>query len=264
MNICKFLIKSVLILSAAAGFSLSDSEARALLKKAEDNTAFFGTDFTGSYSVIQTKPGEGSSQTDAIMYRRDSEEKWTILITAPSKERGKGYLQFDGNIWFYDPADRRFTFTSARDKFQNTNANNSDFAPQHYESNYTIKSFSEEKMGKFDCVLFNLEAKSGAKVDYPTLKLWVSTDGLVRWKEDYSLSGQKLRITAIPSYQKINASSGVRMVPAKMVIEDALRFKKIDGKTQYERTTIKISNISFGKVDDSTYSKPFLEMMSIR
>ena len=259
----KIALALIAIAQSASFFALgaNDAEAKTLLQKAQDNTAFYGTDFSGSYVIVQTKPGEGSNQTDAIMYRRDSEEKWVILIQGPAKERGKGYLQFDGNIWFYDPADRRFTFTSARDKFQNTNANNSDFAPQHYASDYDIKAVSEEKLGNFDCAVFELTAKSGVKADYPILKLWVTkNDGLVRKKEDYSLSGQKLRVTAIPSYQKV----GDRMVPAKMVIQDALRGKKIGGKMQYEQTTIKISNVAFVKVDSSTYTKPYLEMMSVR
>ena len=268
MRISKKIVLSFLALSLGfASFALSanDAEAKRLLQSAEDNTAFYGTDFSGSYVIIQTKPGEGENRNDAIMYRRDSEEKWVILIQGPAKERGKGYLQFDGNIWFYDPADRRFTFTSARDKFQNTNANNSDFAPQRYSSGYDIKSVSEEKLGNYDCVVFELEAKAGAKVDYPKLKLWVTkNDGLVRKKEDYSLSGQKLRITVIPSYQKISKDGEIRMVPAKMVIQDSLRGKKINGKIQYERTSIQISNIAFGKQDDSVYTKPYLEMMSIR
>ena len=113
-------------------WSLSDAECETLLKKAEDNTAFYETDFKGSYTVVQNKPGEGQKVTEAVMYRRDKTGTWTILVTGPSSEKGKGYLQFDNNIWFFDPADRRFAFTNSKDKFQNTNANNSDFAPQHY------------------------------------------------------------------------------------------------------------------------------------
>ena len=123
--------------------ALSDAEYEALLKKAEDNTAFYETDFKGSYTVVQNKPGEGQNVTEATMYRRDKNGSWTILVTGPAKEKGKGYLQFDNNIWFFDPADKRFTFTNAKDKFQNTNANNSDFAPQHYARDYAIESAEE-------------------------------------------------------------------------------------------------------------------------
>ena len=249
-------------LQVAALFALSPQEE--LLKKAQENTSFYGTDFKGFYSIVHDRPGEGKRIIEAIMYRRDSEAKWTILITGPAKDRGKGYLQYDGNIWFYDPADRRFTFTSARDKFQDTNANNSDFAPQFYWRDYSIESTQDVMLGKLDCVMFILKAKVSG-VDYPELHLWVTkADGLVRKKEDYSLSGQKLRTTAIPSYQLVKAGNVSHKIPVKMLISDNLRGKKIGGKVQYEKTQITITNITFGKVENTVYTKPYLEMMSER
>lgn len=254
----------VTVFFALPAFSQNNAEYEALLKKAENNTAFYETDFKGSYTVVQNKPGEGQNVTEAIMYRRDKTGAWTILVTGPAKEKGKGYLQFDSNIWFYDPADKRFTFTSAKDKFQNTNANNSDFAPQHYARDYSIESAEEVTLGKMNCVLFTLKAKVDS-VDYPMLKLWITkNDGLVRKKEDYSLSGQKLRTTAIPSYQLVKAGGKSYSIPVSMLIQDNLKGKKISGKVQYEQTQITIRNVEFAKVPDTVYTKPYLEMMSAK
>ena len=254
----------VTVFFALPAFSQDKAEYEALLKKAENNTAFYETDFKGSYTVVQNKPGEGQNVTEAIMYRRDKTGAWTILVTGPAKEKGKGYLQFDSNIWFYDPADKRFTFTSAKDKFQNTNANNSDFAPQHYARDYSIESAEEVTLGKMNCVLFTLKAKVDS-VDYPMLKLWITkNDGFVRKKEDYSLSGQKLRTTAIPSYQLVKAGGKSYSIPVSMLIQDNLKGKKISGKVQYEQTQITIRNVEFAKVPDTVYTKPYLEMMSAK
>ncbi len=259
-----YLLPLITLLFSMPVWSLSNSEYEALLKKAEDNTAFYETDFKGNYTVVQNKPGEGKNVTEAIMYRRDKTGAWTILVTGPAREKGKGYLQFDNNIWFFDPADKRFTFTNAKDKFQNTNANNSDFAPQHYSRDYTIENTEEVMLGKMDCVLFTLKAKVDS-VDYPMLKLWVTkADGLVRKKEDYSLSGQKLRTTAIPSYQLVKAVNKNYSIPVSMLIQDNLKGKKISGKVQYEQTQITIKNVEFSKVSDTVYTKPYLEMMSAK
>lgn len=263
--------KIILVFTAAAAFLFSSfaesipmDKAKELLQKAEDNTAFYGTDFTGSYEVVQDKPGEGRSKTNATIFRRDSESKWTILINSPLKDKGKGYLQTESTIWFYDPADRRFTFSSSKDKFQGTNANTSDFAPQKFVQDYNIKSAERVKLGKFSCVLFNLEASS-KNVDYPILKLWITEDdGLMRMKEDYSLSGQKLRTTAIPSYQLVKGTKSDHKIPINMVIQDNLKGKKIDGKMEYEKTLISISNVILSKQDDAVYTKPYLELMSDR
>ena len=260
----KLTILCALLFGCAAYSQMSKSDATALLQKAENNTCFYNTDMKGDYQIVHDKPGEGRNVISAILYRRDSQRKWTILITGPEKDKGKGYLQFDSNIWFYDPADKRFTFSSARDKFQNTNANTSDFAPQLYVQDYAMESYEEVKLGKFDCVAFTLKATS-KNVAYPELKLWVSKgDGLMRKREDYSLSHQRLRTIAVPSYQKIKGNDNEYSIPVNMVIQDHLRGKKINEKVEYEKTVISISNVVFEPVEDIVYTKPYLETMSVR
>lgn len=256
------ILKILCFVFLSSAIFAESSSYEKLLKLAEENSSFFETDFTGNYTLVNDKPGEGSNITDAIMYRRDKEGKWTILITGPKNEKGKGYLQYDNNIWFYDPEDHCFTFTSARDKFQNTAANNSDFAPQYYCRDYKIEAAEDVTLGKLDCVCFTLVAKV-ENVTYPRLKVWVTKeDGYVRKKEDYSLSGQKLRTTAVPSYQIIKSNENNYAIPVKMLIVDNLRGKKINGKVLYEKTQITITNVVFQNVPDTVYTKPYLEMMS--
>ncbi|MCI5831067.1 MAG: outer membrane lipoprotein-sorting protein [Treponema sp.] len=256
----KLILTFIAAFTSLFAFAISNEE---LLKSAEEQTAFYGRDFKANYSITQEKPGQGMSNTEAIMYRRDDEGKWVILVTGPEKEKGKGYLQYENTIWFYDPVDKRFTFTSAKDKFQGTNANNSDFTPQHYHRDYKIEKVDKVKLGKFDCALFTLKSKTDS-VDYPMLKLWVTSDGLVRKKEDYSLSGQLLRTTAVPSYQKVTEGKRETFVPSKMVISDNLRGMKIGDKMQYERTQITVTNVSFAPQAATVYTKQYLEMMSAK
>lgn len=231
-----------------------------LLKKCDSTTNFIDTDFSAEYTLVQDRPGQGKSITEAIMYRRDRTSNYTILITSPVQDKGKGYLQIDSNVWFYDPVDRKFTFSNKRDKFQNTNANTSDFAPMEFSKNYKITSAIPKKLGAYNCVLFELDAKVDDVV-YPKIKVWVTKDdGLIRKKEDYSLSGQLLRTTAIPSYQLI----GDKSIPVSMLIVDNLKGKKINDKMQYEKTQISIKNVSFTKQKDSVFTKAYFEMMSNR
>lgn len=250
---CLFLFLSFFIFSQT-------KEDYELLKKCDTTTSFIDTDFSAEYTLVQDKPGQSKSVTEAIMYRRDKISNYTILITSPKNDKGKGYLQIESNVWFYDPVDRRFTFSSKRDKFQNTNANTSDFAPMEFSNNYKIVSALPKKLGAYDCVLFELDAKVDDVV-YPKVKVWVTKDdGLIRKKEDYSLSGQLLRTTAIPSYQLI----GTRSIPVSMLIVDNLKGKKINDKMQYEKTQISIKNVSFSKQKDTVFTKAYFEMMSNR
>ena len=161
------------------------------------------------------------------------------------------------NILFKQYNNKNFLYLKGSNIKINSSINNSDLVPFTFAKDYDIKSFSEIKLGKFDCVLYELTAKT-KNVDYSVIKLWVSKDdGLIRKKEDYSLSGQLLRTTAIPSYQKV----GERYVPGGMLVVDNLRGTKIDGKMQYEKTQISISNVTFQKQSNVVYSKQFLQEM---
>jgi len=254
-----FIFISLFVMGMVFAQDISNDDAKKLLEKADLTTNFEGTDFNAYYSLVQEKPGQGTSLTEAKMHRRDSKGWFTILVMKPSNDKGKGYVQFDDVLWFYDPHDNQFTFTSSANKFQNTNVNNGDFAPMHFSRDYKIESARKVKLGSYNCVLFHLKA-TAKNVDYPEIKLWVTEeDGLIRKKEDYSLSGQLLRTTAIPSYQKVSED---RSVPYKMLVVDNLRGKKIDGKMQYEKTQVTVTNVTFETQEDIVYTKNYLEMMA--
>jgi len=81
---------------------------------------------------------------------------------------------------------------------------------------------------------------------------------LLRKSEDYSLSGQLLRTSAIPDYHMV----GSRFVPRQILFVDALRGAVLDGSFRNERTQITISRPSFNRVADSVFSKTFLESIN--
>lgn len=257
----KILFSLVFCFVVFALFSqaLSSSAANELLKKVDATTNFSGLDFKADYSIVQDVPGQGKNIMAATIYRRDSISSYTILMTEPSKDKGKGYLQRDNTIWFFDPADKKFTSTSAKDKFQNTNVTQKDFAPQSFSTDYSIEETKKEKLGALNVVFFYLKAKTN-QAEYPWIKIWVTEDGLLRKKEEFSLSGQLLRSTAIPSYQRVLSKETERYIPVAMLIVDNLRGKLIDGKMDYEKTQVSIKNVSFEKVSDITYTRQFLEL----
>jgi outer membrane lipoprotein-sorting protein len=228
-----------------------------LLKKIDALVAFTDTDVSAEYRIDKRDPGGASSTTVAAMFRRDKTDQFLILILEPVSDKGKGYLKEGDNLWLYDPVSKSFTFTSAKERFQNSSFRNSDFNRFNFSGDYKAVSSTREKLGKFDCTVITLEARND-RVSFPKVRLWASDDGLVRKMEDYSLSGQLMRTTAIPSYQKL----GDRWLPLSMVILDHLKSKSIQGKMEYERTSVTISKPSLKRLPDSTYSKEYLERVS--
>jgi outer membrane lipoprotein-sorting protein len=235
-------------------WAVSDLE---LLKQADGLASYYNIDFSAEYTIVQDKPGQARSTTVAGVFRRDSRETYVIVIMQPAISRGQGYLKQGNTLWFYDPESRRFNTTSSKDRFQNTNASNSDFTRSTLAEDYRIVAGENTVLGRFKCRLLSLEALTNA-VTYPKMKIWISEDGLVRKTEDYSLSGQLLRTSAFPDYYRIDG----RYVPKQILFVDALRGAVIDGKFINEKTQITISKPAFEKVADSVYSKTFLETVN--
>ncbi|QEN09847.1 outer membrane lipoprotein-sorting protein [Oceanispirochaeta crateris] len=237
--------------------NISAVDFKNLLKQADGLVNYPGHDFSGEYTIVQVKPGQTPTTTIAAVFRRDSIETYVILIKEPSINKGQGYLKQKNTLWFFDPESRKFNSTSSSDRFQNTNARNSDFTQSTLALDYDVVSGTEGMLGRYDCWILNLEANND-EVTYPKMKLWISKDGLVRKSEDYSLSGQLLRTTAIPDYYKL----GDVFVPKRILFVDALRGARIDGKFQNEKTQITIDKPSLNDLPDSVFSKSFLESMN--
>ena len=249
-----FVLFFTIIFLTGRLWAISDQD---LLKKVDSLASYIDTDFSAEYTIIQDRPGQALSTTVAGVFRRDSRETYVIIIMQPLISKGQGYLKQGKTLWFYDPESRRFNTTSSADRFQNTNARNSDFTRSTLAEDYKILSGEDAVLGRFNCRVLNLEAVTN-DVTYPKMKVWISEDGLLRKTEDYSLSGQLLRTSAIPDYNRI----GNRFVPKQILFVDALRGAVINGKFVNEKTQISINKPSFNKVADSVFSKTFLETVN--
>lgn len=238
-------------------FLCAQSSAQSLLEEVDRTVTFVDTDISAEYEIVKRDPGGATSTTIATMFRRDRTDQFLILILEPAVDKGKGYLKIDDNLWLYDPVGRSFTFTSAKERFQNSSARNSDFNRSNFSGDYKPQGTYREQLGVFNCTVLELEATNDT-VSFPKVTLWISEDNLIRKMEDYSLSGQLMRTTAIPSYQKV----GNRWLPLKMVILDHLRSRRINNKIEYERTTITISKPSLMDLPDSLFTKEYLERVN--
>jgi len=256
MNRFFFFVFALALLAPFAA-SAQTPDFLKILQHADSLVTFGASDFSGLYTFVQETPGQGTSTKQAMVFRRDKENTYLIVIVKPAEDKGKGYLKSGNNLWFYDPVSRRFTFTSAKDRFQNMNARNSDFTRSNLASDYKITGSVRQKLGRFDCWVLDLDARTD-DIGFPKMRIWISDDGLVRKTEDYSFSGQHLRTTAFPVYQQV----GDRYVPETVVILDELRGTTINGTFVKEKTTYTISRPSVQRLPDETFTKAWLENLS--
>jgi len=232
-------------------------DAGDILRVIDAQVSYPGQDFSAEYTVTQEKPGQGRSVTRAAVFRRDREDKFVILILEPLVDKGKGYLKIGDTLWIYDPVSRRFNVTSAKNRFQNSNARNSDFTSSTLARDYRIVGESREKLGVYDARVYELEALH-EDVTFPFMKIWVDENNLVRKFEDYSLSRQLLRTVAIPTYQRV----GERFVPVHVVMVDALQGRMVDGVFRNERTVIQVAKPTLGNLPDLMFTQAYLERAS--
>jgi len=228
-----------------------------LLKHADSLVTFTDSDFSALYTFVKETPGQGTSTKQAMVFRRDKDNTYLIIVVQPDEDKGKGYLKSGNNLWFYDPVSRRFTFTSAKERFQNLNARNSDFTRSNLAGDYRVVGSQRQKLGRYDCWVLDLEAKTD-DITFPKTRIWIDDQGLVRKTEDYSFSGQHLRTVAFPVYQQV----GTRFVPQTVVIQDELRGATINGAFEKEKTTYTISRPSLQPLPDATFTKAWLEHVS--
>ena len=236
---------SLSLVFLASGFAWGETDA--LLASIDRQESYFGTDFSAEYTILQKKADQGESSTTLAVFRRDSDDKFTLVILKPDADKGKGVLRIGNNLWKYDPVARRFDTSSAKDRFQNSNARFSDFNASTLAKDYSVTLKSAEKLGKLDTTLLSLQARND-EVTFPSSKIWVTADNLIRKREDYSLSGQLLRISLIPTYSKI----GPRSVPNTVVMVDQL---------SGERTVIMVAKPNFDKLGELIFSQAYLEKL---
>ncbi|MFQ3547483.1 MAG: outer membrane lipoprotein-sorting protein, partial [Termitinemataceae bacterium] len=257
VSMLMFFWGSVCILGAQTNSTFDAAKYKNLLVRVDTELTVPDTDVSAEYVIQKRDPGGTSSATRATVFRRDSKNQFLVLILEPVMDKGKGYLKIGDNLWLYDPVGKTFTFTSAKDRFQNSSFRNSDFEPSHLARDYRPVRAAQEKLGVYDCTVLDLEA-AGPEAAYPRMRVWISQDALVRKREEYSLSGALMRTIAIPSYQKV----GNKSLVATMVIVDHLQSKSIGGKIEYEQTTVTITKPSLKALPDTVYTKEYLERVA--
>lgn len=235
----------------------AEEDFQVLLAEVDALVSYPDNDFSAEYTIVHDRPGRGRRVTSAAIFRRDAQEKYVIIVLKPDAQKGQGYLKQGETLWFYDPESRRFNFTSSKERFQNTNARNSDFTRSTLAQDYQVVASERTRLGKYDCWLLELEANNDG-VTYPFMRVWIDQDNLLRKSEDYSLSRQLLRTSAFPDYQTRNGL----YIPRRILFVDHLAGTTVDGKFVSEKTQINIDKVSVELLPNSVFSKTFLENVS--
>lgn len=209
-------------------------------------------------AYLETKEkGKADLAYDAVYFRRDADEKFMILFTAPKSEAGKGYLRIDKNLWMYDPGVGKWERRTERERIGGTTSQRNDFDPDEYATEYTHAYAGLESLGKFAVHHLILTAKDGTDVAFPKVELWVdvATENVLKVQER-ALSDRLMRTIYYPKWEKLYSESK----------KDDVYFPKeiriFDEVEKGNRTQIMISEIDLRPQPANLFTKAWLESKS--
>ena len=227
-----------------------------ILKKIEE-TMEITNDVTAKVMLTQQKVEQGIKIIEMLYYRRDADDSFLIVMTAPEPEKGNGYLRVGDNFWMYRRNTRTFQHINRDESIGGSDAKADDFEKRKltelYEGARDEKGsdlLSEEKLGNIPVYKFELKAKVH-DVDYPKKIYWIKKDDYLPLKEEsYSLSGTLMETAYFLKYATVNN----KYVPVKHMY--------IDEFEKGNKTLVEIANISTKVLDDTIFTKAYLETLS--
>lgn len=221
-----------------------------ILTRIDELGDFENSDFSAEITVVSQKPGEDNSTIVARYFRRDSEEKFTMVLLKPDIQKGQGYFSAGDDLWFYDPESRKFAYSSLKESFQDSDAQNSDFSSSSLAEDYTVSAYESTALGSVSVWSATLTANTN-KVPVAKRKIWIRKDNyLVLKEEHYSVSDRLMRTLFYPKYQSVQG----KFVPSSILIIDNLKTG--------EKTQITFDKPSVSRLPDAVFNKEYLQRVN--
>ena len=236
--------------------TLTQAQADEIIKIVDDRQRNSG-DYKSLVFVKETETKKEPRLFQALVYRRDSDDKFMILFTKPKEEAGKAYLKIDKNLWNFDPGTGKWERRTEREKLAGTNSRRSDFDESRLTEEFTTKYEGSDKLGTYKVHKFKLTAKEGIDVAYPVLNLWVDqVDKNILKREEFSLSGKLMRSSYYPKWQKKYSASkkGDVWIPEEIRIFDELE--------KGNSTIVLIKESDLSKLEVNLFTKAWIESKS--
>ncbi|WP_425441877.1 outer membrane lipoprotein-sorting protein [Stigmatella erecta] len=247
---------AVVFLAAPTALAL-DAEGMKKLLEVIDDRQRNGGDYKSLAYLEQKEKDKADTVREALVYRRDADDKLMLLFTKPKGEAGKGYLRLDKNLWGYDPNVGKWERRTERERIAGTDSRRADFDESRLAEEYTPSYEGEEALGKFKVHKLALQAKPGIDVAYPVIKLWVDTaTSNVLKRQEFALSGRLMRTLYYPKWQKLfSESKGAEVwYPQEIRIYDEVE--------KANSTVILIKSVDLRPLEANIFTKAWLESKS--
>ena len=127
MKTTSLLLWCLLLATPALGAPLATQDAVVQVLKTIDDRQRNSGDYKSLAYLEQKEKDKTDIAREALIYRRDEDEKLMILFTKPKGEAGKGYIRLDKNLWSYDPGTGKWDRRTERERIAGTDSRRADF-----------------------------------------------------------------------------------------------------------------------------------------
>src|SRR5688572_15083189 len=250
------LLALALLPGALSAASLNKAHMVEILKGIDVRVRSSG-DYKALVYIEQKEKDKPDVAREALVYRRDADQKLMILFTKPKTEAGKGYLRVDKNLWFYDPTVGKWERRTDRERIAGTDSRRQDFDQSKLAEEYEPTYEGDEKLGNFNVWVLKLTAKAGVDVAYPIVKLWIDqATGNDLKRQDFALSGRLMRTSYVPKWQKLYSESK----KAELWYRQEIRiFDEID---KANSTLVIVRSVDLNPLPENMFTKAWLESKS--
>jgi outer membrane lipoprotein-sorting protein len=255
-RVLPLLLAALAVLAAAPARAIDQAETDKLVKQVDERQRNSG-DYRAIAYIERKERNRNDTILEATIFRRDATDRLVILFSKPKEEAGKGYLRIDKNLFLYDPTVGKWERRTERERIGGTDSRRNDFDESRLAEEYRATWVATEKLGKFDVQHLELKAKEGVDVAFPVLQLWVdaATGNLLK-QQEFALSGKLMRTSYYPKWNKLMSESKGSEVyfPGEIRIFDEVE--------KGNQTTVVFRSIDLAKLDDSIFTKAWLEARS--
>lgn len=183
MKIKQFTL--IIIFSFAYLIQIFGQTAYEIVKRADDKMKG-----TSSYSVLSMKINRADWNREIKMKAwSKGDEESLIIITAPNREKGTGFLKKGNEMWNWQPTIERVIKmppSMMMQSWMGSDFTNDDLAKQSsIVVDYTHKFIGEETLEGRECKIIELTPKEDAPVVWGKVKMWISKKELLQLKLEF-------------------------------------------------------------------------------
>ena len=234
----------------------SDAEVKAAVKTLDERQRNSG-DYKTNVYIERKEKSKNDVVLEAVVYRRDADDKLMILFNNPKAEKGKGYLRIDKNLWMYDPSVGKWERRTERERIGGTDSRRADFDESRLADEYDAKYEGIDKLGKVETHKLTLTAKKGIDVAYPKLALWLSaTSGNTLKRQEFAASGKLMRTSYTPKWAKKFSES------KKAEVWTPREIRIFDEVEKGNSTIILMKEMDLRSLQANLFTKAWLESQS--